>query len=211
MPINKKKINLKPKKKIAKKKPSKRHYDNTTRSEKSLLTQQKIIETLVSLLVKRKGGEVQFEEIAVKLGISERTIFRFFKDKETLHHAVDQYLMTYMQASMHQLDTMDFIGFAKNSFLLFDKNEPLVLAYLFSGFGHETRQIFRKKLTAVIVDRILRQKKLSLNPEIHKRMAFMATMVNAKIWYDLKTDFGFSGEEMGPTLEWAMQLLLNNL
>ncbi len=211
MPLNKKKAKAMSSKKIIKKKSSKRAYNNTTRAEKSLVTQQKIIETLVSLLVKRKGGEVHFEEIAIKLGISERTIFRFFKDKETLHQAMDQYLMTYMQASMHQLDTMDFVGFAKNSFLLFDRNEPLVLAYLFSGFGHETRQIFRKKLTAAIIQRILRQKKLSINPELQKKMAFMTTMVNAKIWYDLKSDFGFSGEDMGPTLEWAMKLLLDHL
>ena len=119
--------------------------------------------------------------------------------------------MTYMQASMHQLDTLDFVGFAKNSFLLFDRNEPLVLAYLFSGFGNETRQIFRKKLTSVMIERIVRQKKLNLNPELQKRLAFMTTMVSAKIWYDLKLDFGFSGEDMGPTLEWAVKLMLNNL
>ena len=211
MSANKKKTKVRPKKKATHRSPSKRAYDNTTRSEKSLLTQQKIIKTLVSFLVKRKGGEVQFEEIAVKLGISERTIFRFFKDKETLHKAVDQYLMTYMKASMHQLDTLDFVGFAKNSFLLFDRNESLVLAYLFSGFGNQTRQIFRKKLTSVMIERIVQQKKLNLTPELQKRLAFMTTMVNAKIWYDLKSDFGFSGEDMGPTLEWAMKLLLNHL
>ncbi len=188
-----------------------RLYDNSTRIEKSQLTQQKIIETLVTLLVERKGGEIQMDELAAKSGISERTLFRFFKDKQTLHKAVDDYLNSYMQASVKQLDTMDFVGFLKNSFVLFDKNESLVMAYLFSSFGHETRKIFRKKLTGLMTSRLILQNKLNMTPERHKRLALMVTMVNAKIWYDLKSDFGYSGEDMGPTLEWAMQLLLKDI
>ena len=211
MPADKKKPKTIRKKKAPKKRSSTRTYDNTTRIEKSHFTQQKIIETLVSLLVKRKGGEVQIDEIASKLGISERTIFRFFKDKKTLYQAVDHYLISYMQASMQQLDTMDFVTFVKNSFVLFDRNESLVMAYLFSSFGHETRRIFRKKLTTLITARIVKEKKIDLTPERQKRLALMTALVNAKIWYDLKSDFGYSGEDMGPTLEWATKLLLQNI
>lgn len=211
MPINKKTTLKRPKKSSKPKRRLTRNYDNSSRTEKSQLTQQKIIETLVTLLVERKGGEIQMDELAAKSGISERTLFRFFKDKQTLHKAVDDYLNSYMQASVKQLDTMDFVGFLKNSFVLFDKNESLVMAYLFSSFGHETRKIFRKKLTGLMTSRLILQNKLNMTPERHKRLAFMVTMVNAKIWYDLKSDFGYSGEDMGPTLEWAMQLLLKNI
>ncbi len=211
MPINKRKTLKRSKKSSKPKRRLKRNYDNSTRTEKSNLTQQKIIETLVALLVERQGGEIQMDEIAAESGISERTLFRFFKDKQTLHKAVDDYLSSYMQASVKQLDSMDFVGFLKNSFVLFDKNESLVMAYLFSSFGHETRKIFRKKLTGLMTSRLALQNKLNLTPERHKRLALMVTMVNAKIWYDLKSDFGYSGEDMGPTLEWAMQLLLKNI
>ena len=80
-----------------------RVYNNASRAEKSAQTQKMIIETLVELLVEKRGGEVPIEDLAKRSGITQRSIFRFFKDKKSLHEAMDKYLMSYLQAGNEQM------------------------------------------------------------------------------------------------------------
>ena len=197
-------------KKVKKTPLSKRKYNNTSRSEKSAQTQKAIIEAFIALLVERKGGEVQLQEVAKKIGIAQRTIFRFFKDKRALHDAMDNYLLGYLQSSTQQMETLHFVGFAINAFKLFDQHESLTMAYVLSPFGQETRVLFRKKLTQLMIARIAEEKKLRVTAQMQKRLALVTCLVNAKIWYDLREDFGYSGEAMGDAVGWAIQSLLDN-
>ncbi len=194
-----------------KQKLGKRAYDNASRAKKSSQNQKLIVETLVELLVERKGGEVTFEAIAKRAKISDRTIYRFFKDKEALHQEMDRYLLTYLQAGMEQLDTMDVAGFAKNAYALFDRHEPLLIAYLYSPFGQEARLMFRKKLNHFIIAKVMQQKKLTMTKDTEKKLAVVVSLVNAKIWHDIRSDFGYTGQEMGDTMKWAVDTLLNNI
>lgn len=188
-----------------------RTYNNTARAAKSEQTEKNIIETLVALLVERRGGEIAMDEIAKRTGISERTIFRFFKDKKTLHQAMDGYLFSYLQASAEQMQAMDFIGFARNAYLLFDRHEALTMAYLISPFGQEARILFRKKLNQAMIEKISKERGLEMTPERFKRLALLTSLVNAKIWYDIKSDYGMSGEDMGEAVEWALKTLLEKV
>lgn len=192
-------------------KPKRRQYDNSSRAEKSEQTRKKIIETLVQILVEQKGGEVSMDELAKRSGITQRTIFRFFKDKRTLHESMDEYLVYYLKSGAEQMESLDFIGFAKNAFKLFDKHEALTTAYVFSPFGQEARVLFRKKFVQLMISKIAQETKITITPERRKRLALITSMVNAKIWMDLKSDFGFSGEDMGSSLDWALNLLLRHL
>lgn len=198
-------------KKIQKKSVKPRKYDNSNRNAQSEKSEKRIIEGLVSLLVERRGSEVSMEELAQKTNISQRTIFRFFKDKKTLHQAMDEYLFTYLQASADQMQSYDFIGFARNAYLLFDKHEDLTLAYLLSPFGKETRTLFRKKLNQAMVAKIVKERNLKLALPTQKRLALVTSIVNAKIWYDIKSDFGFTGAEMAESVEWAIKTLLEKI
>ena len=109
------------------------------------------------------------------------------------------------------MNTMDFIGFSKNAFILFDRYESLTLAYLFSPFGKEARLLFRKKLNQAMIDKIVREKNITLNLENRKRLSIITSLVNAKIWHDIKTDYGYSGAEISDTIEWALTSLLEKI
>lgn len=188
----------------------KRVYNNSSRKSKSAETQQKIIQTLVTMLAERKGADVQFSEIAARLKITERTIFRFFKDKKTLHQAMDSYLMSYLMAGSEKLQNTDFATFGKNIFKLFDDNQKLSTAYVLSSFGNEARTRFRKKLTEAMISQILKQRNIELTPKRAKRLAVVVSLVSAKIWYDIKIDFGYSGAEIGDSIEWALETLISS-
>ncbi len=202
---------VKSQKKRKLKAPAKRQYNNVSRAEKSKLTQTSIIESYVELLVKNKGGEVHLGDVAKKTGISERTIFRFFEDKNALHAAMDEYLMSYLKASVEQMTASDFVGFAKNAYLLFDKYESLTMAYVLSPFGNQARTLFRKKLNLAMINKISQERKIALNEKNSRRLALVTSLVNSKIWYDLKTDSGYSGSDMTEAVDWALNTLLENI
>lgn len=195
-------------KKDSKKTSPKRRYDNSLRAQKSAEKQKLILETMVEMLVERRGREVAMEELAKRSGISERSLFRFFKNRQALNEALDAYLGTFLQASQEQMTELNFVGFAKNAYTLFDKYENLVLAYLFSDVGREARVLLRRKLNQAMIDKIVAERPMDVTPDCRKRLAIVTSLVNAKIWHDLKVDYGFSGEDIKDTVGWALETLL---
>lgn len=190
---------------------AKREYNNAGRAKKSEGTQKLILETFINLLVERRGGDVHIEEIAKRCAVSERTIFRFFKDKEALFEATNQHLMTYLKSSVEQMETLSVSGFAKKAFELFEKNQNLMMAYLYSPFGRQTRTIFRKQLNEIIISQIRSTSETTDSKKTDVRMALIASLVNANIWHDIKMDFNYKGDETGEAVQWAIETLISNL
>ncbi len=190
---------------------SKRTYDNVTRESASLGNRSAIIESLVSMLVERKGADVSIAELAIRSKISERTIFRFFKDKAALMQATSEYVAGYLNESNSLLAKLRLEDFTKHSFKAFELNPNLTMAYLFSTFGQRARPIFRKKLNKVLIERIVSERKLKRSPAIDARLALVVSLVNARIWYEMKADFGYSGEVSGDVAAWAIRTLLDGL
>jgi len=194
------------------KKKARRKYDNSSRAQKSAETQQFLIETYVRLLSQRRGAEVQIQEIAEASGLTTRTIFRFFKDKKSLHQAMETYLLKYLQHGAESLGQNDFIQFARNLYVSFDRHPDLTIAYVVSPFGNEARALLRKKLNQLLIAKIKQERKIkSSSVETQKRLAVVLALINAKVWYDMRIDFEFSGAEMGDTLQWAFEILLQNI
>ncbi len=198
---------------VAKKKTKakKRPYNNSTRTAKSSQTQLEIIEALVGMLAERRGGEVQIQEIADKTGITKRTIFRFFKDKKSLHEAMDEYLISYVSAGIKQLDARSFVDFGKNAVKAFEENESITIAYVLSPLGQEARLLFRKKLNQLMMEKITAEKKIKISKENLPRLALIVNLVNAKIWYDLKLEHNLTGEEIEEAMGWGLAALMEKL
>lgn len=195
-------------KKVLKKR---RTYDNSGRIERSSGNQLKIIEALVELLAERRGGEVQIQEIAERTGITKRTIFRFFKDKKSMHEAMDEYLVSYISAGSQQLIDLNFVDFGKNAVKLFEENEAVTIAYVLSPLGNEARTLLRKKLNQTMIEKISAEYNIKMTKANHARFAIIVNMVNAKIWYDLKKEHKLPAREIEEGLGWALESLLKNL
>lgn len=192
-----------------KKKKTARTYDNTLRAEQSQRTQQLILETMVALLVERRGGEVQIQEIAKKSGVSERSIFRLFKDRQAMLAAIDSYVTNFIQTGVAKMQDKGIIEFAKELFILFDKNENMVIAYLYSPFGRQARVVMRRKLNKVILDKLLEGSEMPAQDA--SKYALITSMINARLWDDMRSDFNLKGEEIGDAVAWAIRTLSTKL
>ncbi len=197
--------------KLNKTTPEKRPYDNSLRTIQSSQNQLAIVEALVNLLAEKRGGEVKIQEIAKLTGMTERTIFRFFKDKKSLHEAMDKYLMSYLSAGARQLDEFDFVNFGVNAMRLFQEHEAVTLAYVLSPLGKEARDLFRKKLNHLMVEKIAAEKKIEVTETNRHKFALIVNLVNAKLWYDLKSEHHLSGREIEDAVGWALELLMKDL
>ncbi len=189
----------------------KRKYNNTLRAQKSDHTTVQIIETYVHMLAAAKGSEVQIQDLALKAKVSERTIFRFFKDKKALHEATDSYIQRYLQSSLQLIEKNSFLGFVQKSFLLFEEHHDLMLAYMFSPYGIKARTVFRKQLNEILISQILKEKKLKLSKQNKHKLSVIVSLVNVKIWYDLKNDFKMTSPEISQSMSWAIESLLDQL
>ncbi len=193
------------------KKLKKRIYNNTSRKIKADQTQQHIIDTYVKLLAERRGAEVSIEELAQASDISQRTVFRLFKDKTALYHATDLYIEQFVQVSFEKIQQTDILGFIKDVFNLFEQHENLMMAYMFSQYGARAREIFRKKLNKLLIDQIIEVRKIKMNRILETRLAVVVTLINVKIWYDIRTDFKHSSKEIGHAVSWAVENLIKAL
>lgn len=192
-------------------KPKKRVYDNSLRKEKADQTQKHIIETYVNLLAERRGADVSIEELAATSKISQRTVFRLFKDKDALYRATDLYIEQFVQVSFQKIQQTDILSFTKDVFNLFEEHENLMMAYMFSSFGVTTREIFRKRLNKLLIDQIMAAKNLKITRLIETRLAVIVTLINVKIWHDIRSDFKHSSKEIGQAVSWAIENLIRVL
>ncbi len=191
--------------------PKKRIYNNSLRKKKADQTQRHIIETYVKLLAERRGTDVSIEELADASEISQRTVFRLFKDKDELYKATDLYVEQFVQVSFQKIQQSDILAFTRDVFNLFEQYENLMMAYMFSPYGAHTRQIFRKKLNKVLTDQIIASRKIKLTRIIETRLAVIVTLINVKIWYDIRSDFKHSSKEIGQAVSWAIEHLIKAL
>lgn len=185
-----------------------RKYDNSNRREKSDNTQFSVLQSYIALLTERRGGDVGIDEVAKRAGISERTVFRFFKDKKALQEEVEKFINTYLELGYQQIDEVDVAGFARNIFSAFDRNEAFTLAYIYSPFGQDSRRKLRRRLHDRLIEKVTQTSRVKVPSKELKRLAIVFSLINAKVWDDIRSDFGFSGEEMSESIEWAMKTLL---
>lgn len=197
--------------KTAKKIKKPRKYDNSSRVEKSNNNRQKIIENYVALLVEKRGEEISLEELAVRADLSTRTLFRFFGDKKSLTRELETYLEMHVTRVAGNLQIMTVEDFAEFSFQIFDKYESLILAYLYTNFGQQSRVLFRRKFNALVMEKIKAQIPLTNSKDEQNKVHLVITLINANLWSDLRNVYGATGAEMGKTMKWATSTLLNNL
>ena len=203
-------VTTKSKKPKISKKPT-REYNNSSRAEKSLLNRQKIIELYVNLLLENNGQDVPLQVLAKKSKISMRTLFRFFGDKESLNSEIEAYIGQYLSSVSENLEKMNTADYAAYSYEVFDRYEKLFKVYLLTDFGQKSRLLFRRKFTDMLVKKIELELKLNPGSADLMKIHFVASLINAHLWKDVKDSFGISGQSIAATVKWAVQNLLNDI
>jgi AcrR family transcriptional regulator len=117
-----------------------RSYDNTGRQAKAALTRAAILEAFVAQLGQPGVSDVSVPEAAERVGVSVRTVYHHFPDREARVAGLAEWSEAVMGPVDHPLAVVDDIpGFIRAAYDRARRFEALTRALYTTGLGGEAR------------------------------------------------------------------------
>ena len=174
-----------------------------------------ILEAVVDRLAKGGLQRISVPEIAQIVGISARTVYRYFPSKAALIEAIlkwsSQKMLGDSKRSDHISGPEEFIAHRQELFDHFDRHPNLVKAQLLSRVGREVRAIGSRK-TLGTLDQALAELTSGLDPGRATRVkAAMYLLFSGEAWQHYRDVWRLDGRAAGETSAWVAQLIVKEL
>lgn len=191
--------------------PEKRPYESPLRDTQALQTREQILDTLLEMLETMSADEISTRQLAAAAGVSLRTVYRHFPDRDALLNGVSDRLDAALGSSAYErrLTSADDLGPMAEAF--YRKNEAIAslvrAEVLFKNDPAHQPHIFHHRTE------LTRQLVASTFPELterqgHNLAALLRILTGGRNWLMLRDAFGIDGAEAGPLAAWAMGALL---
>lgn len=184
------------------------------RERQKSLTRDAILDALAETIVDQGLHDFSVQDVADRAGVSHRTVYRHFPDRDALLDGMAAKLDTlFRERELSVLPDVaeDIAGQIRSAFDVFAEHRPLVRAVavgaLATGSQPETRQIR---------DRVFREKveemAEGLPPEEARRAsAVVRYLANSLAWVTLTDQLGLEEEEAIEAVSWAVETLLSEV
>jgi AcrR family transcriptional regulator len=191
--------------------PQSRPYRSALRETQAQLTRGLILDALIHLLDDRPADEISTRQLAEHAGVSLRTVYRHFPDRDSLLNGLAERLATVMGTRDLEaaLQTIDDLGpMIKTMYAANDDFAALVRAeVLFNCDPARQAQESRHRTdrtTALIATAF---------PDIDARdqrhlVALIRSLSAGRTWLQMREGFGLKGTQSGPLVAWAINALL---
>src|SRR5688500_12842392 len=107
------------------------------RAELAVMTQRRIMEGVASLL--RRGSDVTFDLLSKESSVPQRTLYRYFEDRETLFGAFWLWVNELIEVPPPPSTPEQVISHIPALFAAFDRDEVLVKAMMHDPHGRSVR------------------------------------------------------------------------
>jgi AcrR family transcriptional regulator len=190
-----------------------RRYQSTLRDRQVAQTRELILDAVTTLLGNRRADEVTNREIAATAGVSERTVYRHFPDREALLEGLSRRLpdMDGITPSfrVESLDDLVPAGRALMEGLVSHHVAALAEAVL----NADPRRFARDTRTHSDDMRELLAKELpDLEPADHLRIAaVLRCLLSSQAWLRMREEYGVPGTESGPVVAWVIETIVREL
>src|SRR5687768_6152844 len=105
-----------------------RTYNSPLRAEQQEEVRQRILDKVIDVLADPSFGELSVQEVARRAGVSVRTVYRYFPDKDALYDAVNVSIRTRIGHATLPEKADDIASNIAQLFDGFGRNRDLVLA-----------------------------------------------------------------------------------
>ena len=195
---------------------SSRQYSSPLRERHAQQTRDLILDAVTELLESHRIDEVTTREIAQSAGVSERTIYRHFPDRDVLLAGLTARLLRSMEQRQDpinlQIETIDDLKATAvrlmaglDEFHVAARAEALFNAdpRRFSPITRANSEQFRNVITAIV-------------PELGERdrlrlAAVIRCLLSSQAWLRMREEFGVTGEESGPIVAWVLDAIVNEI
>lgn len=188
-------------------------YSSTLRDRQVAQTREFILDALTTLLGDRRADEVTTRDIAAAAGVSERTVYRHFPDRDALLEGLSRRLpqLDGVKPSFG-VGGLDEIGPTSRRLMeLLDAH--YVTARAEAVFNADPRRFAADTQANTREMREVMAKGL---PELGEReqlriAAVIRCLVSTQAWLRMREEFGVPGTESGPVVAWVIDLIIREL
>jgi AcrR family transcriptional regulator len=176
------------------------------REELAVITEGRIMEGVAALL--RRGSDVTFDLVAKESGVPQRTLYRYFENREVLFGTFWRWVNEHIDVPPLPTSPEEVVSHIGALFEAFDRDEPLVRAMTHDLHGRTVR----------VANSDARRKKFSeaLKPVIGELPQVEATQLLASVtvlcsatgWESMKDNWQLSGASAAEAAQWAVKALI---
>lgn len=174
-------------------------------------TRELLLQTFAQMVVEKGPTEVSMQQFADRVGVTHRTIYRYFASRQELIDQMAEWLDEHQArrgAMSMPASAGDLPGAIRSNYRLFDEDEALVTALVLMTWGIRSPSRVQRQRTRAFTE-ALEAETAHLDPTQARALsALVRYIASSRTWLALREDFGLSGEESGPTVAWVIETLL---
>lgn len=186
----------------------------TLRTRQHAMTRDLILDSLADLIVEDGVHDFSVQQVADRAGVSHRTVYRYFADREALLEALAARVDEEIQERGGPLTPGTAEGVAEavvTNFGLFDELADDVVAGVILALGariqpgtrRRRNQAFRKDL-ADAVDHLD-------EPRAEAAVALLRILGSSRVWFLLTRDLELTTPQAASAVSWAAEVLVREL
>jgi AcrR family transcriptional regulator len=181
------------------------------RDEQAAVARERILHAVADLLERDGSAELTMPQVAEMSGVSLRTVYRYFPNREALLEAAGRWIGGELLRQGYPTSLDDVADSFERACGLFDERPGLVRAMALSHVGREARSSRRRERLESI-RRVLRQEVGGLSQrELRQAEAVLAYLHNMLAYTTLREEHQLAGAEIGEALGWAIRTLVADL
>lgn len=179
------------------------------RDEYADQTRQRIIEAFIALLEESEDSSIATSALAKKAGVSLRTVYRYFPSRDALLAATADWLNTEVFGLASQDDSEGVVKGFQVAVRKFDSRPDLARILALTRIGRSMRSTFRNELASRRRSFLWSDTRDISAADRQRAEAVLACLDNVQSWLTLREEFDMDAKEIGATIGWAMELVLN--
>jgi AcrR family transcriptional regulator len=177
------------------------------RKELAALTEGRIMEAVAALL--RRGSDVTFDLVAKESGVPQRTLYRYFENREALFGAFWRWANELIEVPPLPTSPEEVVAHIPALYQAFDRDEALVRAMMHDPHGRAVRaansDARRKKFSLAlrpVTDRMQQEEAMRL-------LASVTVLCSATSWESMKDNWQLSDTSAAEAAQWAVGALIS--
>jgi AcrR family transcriptional regulator len=187
-----------------------RPYRSTLRQQQAAATRELILKALAEQMASA-GEDFSIADAAERAGVSPRTIYRYFPNREAIIEALGDWVDQQIGDLFFPQTPEEVAVLAEEAFPRFEQQATLIQALLSSQLGQSVRSRLRVRRRQSIAE-ALQPFTQGLDPEeAQAACAVIQHLVTAETWKHLRDEFGVDGEAAGRAVARAIRTLVADL
>jgi AcrR family transcriptional regulator len=178
------------------------------REELAVMTESRIMEGVAALL--RRGSDVTFDLVAKESGVPQRTLYRYFENREVLFSTFWRWVNKLIDVPPLPTSPEEVVSHVAALFEAFDRDEALVRAMMHDPHGRAVRaansDARRKKFSEAlkpVIDGLPQAEATHL-------LAAVTVLCSATGWESMKDNWQLSGASAAEATQRAVKALIED-